>query len=252
MTSERGAVVERKVACRCGGSRGSARSGWPEPARAAARAVRPGRRALHPCAAEGLARRLPREPGPPRCMDRHDAEAGLARPRRAGAAAPARAADAPCATAARVGRRLRRERVGARPAGRALPPRAEPGHLARLLRRGPGARRAGGRRPGTGRARAGRLRPRRGRVLRARAALRPREGGGAAPAARDARRLVEAGGVRAGVPGEAWVRGSAGVEHRVRLADSACTCPWWAQHAGARGPCKHVLAARMALEGDDE
>ena len=68
----------------------------------------------------------------------------------------------------------------------------------------------------------------------------------------DARRLVEAGAVRRGVPGEAWVEGGTGVEHRVRLADSACTCPWWARHAGARGPCKHVLAARMALEGDDE
>ena len=67
-----------------------------------------------------------------------------------------------------------------------------------------------------------------------------------------ARRLVESGGVRRGAPGEAWVSGSGGVEHRVRLGDAACTCPWWARHAGARGPCKHVLAARMALEGDDD
>jgi hypothetical protein len=66
-----------------------------------------------------------------------------------------------------------------------------------------------------------------------------------------ARRLIDAGAVRRGEPGEAWVRGSGGVEQRVRLADSACTCTWWARHAGARGPCKHVLAARMALEGDD-
>jgi hypothetical protein len=66
-----------------------------------------------------------------------------------------------------------------------------------------------------------------------------------------ARKLVAGGGVRRGAAGEAWVRGSGDVEHRVRLRDSACTCPWWARHAGARGPCKHVLAARIALEGDD-
>ena len=66
-----------------------------------------------------------------------------------------------------------------------------------------------------------------------------------------ARRLVDGGGVRGGGPGEAWVSGSGDVEHRVRLRDSACTCAWWTRHAGARGPCKHVLAARIALEGED-
>lgn len=38
-------------------------------------------------------------------------------------------------------------------------------------------------------------------------------------------------------------------EHRVTLAAGAsadaCTCPWWGKHQGTRGPCKHVLAARM-------
>ena len=27
-----------------------------------------------------------------------------------------------------------------------------------------------------------------------------------------------------------------------------CTCPWWGKHQGTRGPCKHVLAARMAAQ----
>jgi hypothetical protein len=27
--------------------------------------------------------------------------------------------------------------------------------------------------------------------------------------------------------------------------DDTCTCPWWGKHQGTRGPCKHVLAARI-------
>jgi len=36
--------------------------------------------------------------------------------------------------------------------------------------------------------------------------------------------------------------------HRVTFAspDDTCTCPWWGKHRGTRGPCKHVLAARLA------
>ena len=51
---------------------------------------------------------------------------------------------------------------------------------------------------------------------------------------------------------EAWVRGS-GVEHRVRLSaeGARCTCPWWAKHHGDRGPCKHVLAVQLSLEGEE-
>jgi hypothetical protein len=42
-------------------------------------------------------------------------------------------------------------------------------------------------------------------------------------------------------------------EHRVTFAAAgegsadACTCPWWGKHQGSRGPCKHVLAARIIL-----
>ena len=48
------------------------------------------------------------------------------------------------------------------------------------------------------------------------------------------------------------VRGS-GVEHRVRLAAGGdrCTCRWFSRYQGQRGVCKHILAARIALEEDD-
>lgn len=43
---------------------------------------------------------------------------------------------------------------------------------------------------------------------------------------------------------------SGGTEHRVTFAapHDMCTCPWWGKHQGTRGPCKHVLAARMAAQ----
>ncbi|MDR1635525.1 MAG: SWIM zinc finger domain-containing protein [Bifidobacteriaceae bacterium] len=33
------------------------------------------------------------------------------------------------------------------------------------------------------------------------------------------------------------------------LAEATCTCPWYGRHHGARGPCKHVLAATLARPG---
>jgi SWIM zinc finger len=62
-----------------------------------------------------------------------------------------------------------------------------------------------------------------------------------------AARALARDGVRLGA-GEAWVRGSGGAEHRVVLGEDRCTCPWWGRHAGARGPCKHVLAAQIARD----
>jgi hypothetical protein len=70
-----------------------------------------------------------------------------------------------------------------------------------------------------------------------------------------AQTLVREGGVRALGAGRFAVRASGGGEHEVRLADDAdvdrtdrCTCPWFAKHRGTRGPCTHVLAARMTTE----
>jgi hypothetical protein len=47
------------------------------------------------------------------------------------------------------------------------------------------------------------------------------------------------------VAGELVVVGA----HRVTFGSphDVCTCPWWGKYRGTRGPCKHVLAARMAV-----
>ncbi len=69
------------------------------------------------------------------------------------------------------------------------------------------------------------------------------------PRLRDATALVEAGAVR--LDGEiAYVR-SGETEHVVGRAveGDRCTCPWYAKHKGARGPCKHVLAADLVRRG---
>ncbi|MCC5579766.1 SWIM zinc finger family protein [Microtetraspora sp. AC03309] len=58
-----------------------------------------------------------------------------------------------------------------------------------------------------------------------------------------ARDLVESGAVR--VSGDTADVTSNGEIRRVRLSDGSCTCAWWFDHRGSRGPCKHVLAARI-------
>lgn len=65
------------------------------------------------------------------------------------------------------------------------------------------------------------------------------------PRLMEARKLVDDGMVHL-VDGGARVQ-SGEIEHRVTFATDAdrCTCPWWGKYAGARGPCKHVLAARL-------
>lgn len=35
---------------------------------------------------------------------------------------------------------------------------------------------------------------------------------------------------------------------RLRPYGDRCTCPWFSRHQGERGPCKHVLAARMIVD----
>jgi hypothetical protein len=70
------------------------------------------------------------------------------------------------------------------------------------------------------------------------------------PRLADARELVASGEV-------ALLEGGAmSGDHRVWFgieqdgaAGDACTCPWWGKHRGTRGPCKHVLAARITLSG---
>jgi hypothetical protein len=67
------------------------------------------------------------------------------------------------------------------------------------------------------------------------------------PRLADARALVAADLVIP-VAGGAVV-GDAVAGHHVVFGPphDTCTCPWWGRHRGTRGPCKHVLAARMAL-----
>ncbi len=69
------------------------------------------------------------------------------------------------------------------------------------------------------------------------------------PRLANARELVACGAVRL-VDGGAAVR-SGDAEHRVTFGPSdRCTCPWWGKHRDSRGPCKHVLAARMAARDE--
>ncbi|MEW1901259.1 SWIM zinc finger family protein [Streptomyces sp. NPDC086147] len=64
-----------------------------------------------------------------------------------------------------------------------------------------------------------------------------------------ARRLVAEGAVE--FDGESAAVASGDRRYRVRKSDGAlsCTCRWWADHRGRRGPCKHALAVRMARRG---
>ncbi|HVA45331.1 MAG TPA: SWIM zinc finger family protein [Pirellulales bacterium] len=78
------------------------------------------------------------------------------------------------------------------------------------------------------------------------------------PRLTNARKLLAAGRVslhcrESDDRSEVLVSGS-DVEYLVRLAPDKdrCTCPWYAKHQGARGPCKHVLAARLFLDGESD
>jgi hypothetical protein len=77
-------------------------------------------------------------------------------------------------------------------------------------------------------------------------AAHPRLGG--------ARALVAAGAVARTEDGA--LVGEDGTGHRVTFggaagADDRCTCPWWGKYRGTRGPCKHVLAARIVAARAD-
>lgn len=63
-----------------------------------------------------------------------------------------------------------------------------------------------------------------------------------------ARKLVTQGAVTV-VPG-GWrvTSGQSSYDVREDGERTTCTCPWFAKHRQERGPCKHVLAARMAAQ----
>lgn len=48
------------------------------------------------------------------------------------------------------------------------------------------------------------------------------------------------------------VEGTETVHHvRLREALDRCSCPWFSKHLGGRGPCKHILAARLFIEQEN-
>lgn len=71
------------------------------------------------------------------------------------------------------------------------------------------------------------------------------------PRLSEARALIDAGAVGSASDGVIEVR-SGGTSYQVRQGEEPgqdrCTCPWYAKHRGSRGPCKHVLAARIGQE----
>ena len=69
------------------------------------------------------------------------------------------------------------------------------------------------------------------------------------PRLESARKLSDAGAVELLPACGADVR-SGDVVHRVRVSSGqlTCTCPWFARHQGQRGPCKHILAAKIHAE----
>ncbi|MFD0905537.1 SWIM zinc finger family protein [Actinomadura sediminis] len=70
------------------------------------------------------------------------------------------------------------------------------------------------------------------------------------PRLRSAQALAEDGSVRFTGDGVAVVTTGGGERHVRFDGDAAsCTCPWWFDHRGERGPCKHVLAARIVRRG---
>ncbi|MGW6538061.1 SWIM zinc finger family protein [Streptomyces sp. NPDC055051] len=64
-----------------------------------------------------------------------------------------------------------------------------------------------------------------------------------------ARRLAEEGAVS--LDGERAIVLSGERRYRVRVTDgvSSCTCAWWTDNRGRRGPCKHALAVRLVRRG---
>lgn len=72
------------------------------------------------------------------------------------------------------------------------------------------------------------------------------------PRLRGARKLVADGAVH--LDGALARVGEGEYLHLVRADDTgklSCTCLWWAKYRGGRGPCKHVLAARMVWDSSE-
>jgi hypothetical protein len=77
------------------------------------------------------------------------------------------------------------------------------------------------------------------------------------PRLKSARKLVEAGEIRVVATETAsdiiYEVPGTDTTHRVKLTEDqdGCTCPWFSKHLGQRGPCKHILAARLVHDRDE-
>ncbi|MFI0349149.1 SWIM zinc finger family protein [Actinomadura sp. 9N407] len=73
------------------------------------------------------------------------------------------------------------------------------------------------------------------------------------PRLRNARALVDGGHVTFSAPDMASVD-AGGTPRQVRFTGdgASCTCPWWTEYRGGRGPCKHVIAARLVRDAAEE
>lgn len=83
-------------------------------------------------------------------------------------------------------------------------------------------------------------------------ALQPRLVAARKLVAENKARIIQKTGADDSLTAEVVVQGT-DVEHRVRLLPEGdrCTCPWYSKHQNERGPCKHILAARLLAEGDE-
>lgn len=76
------------------------------------------------------------------------------------------------------------------------------------------------------------------------------------PRLTSAQRLVEAGGLRPLATGSWQVDGTREATYKVTTAASPsglrCSCLWETEHAGTRGPCKHILAVLISLRLSSE
>ncbi|WLQ44479.1 SWIM zinc finger domain-containing protein [Streptomyces laculatispora] len=64
-----------------------------------------------------------------------------------------------------------------------------------------------------------------------------------------ARQLAESGSVVLDGDLAAVASGDHSYQVRERAGALSCTCQWWADYRGRRGPCKHALAVRMTRRG---
>jgi hypothetical protein len=64
-------------------------------------------------------------------------------------------------------------------------------------------------------------------------------------------RILTQSGAGASAEADVEVQGRDAVQLvQLRASGDKCTCPWFSKHLGQRGPCKHVLAARILIEGE--